>query len=192
MKLFLFVAAFSFVLCGVVSNSRAQCTDLGTDLAVEKHKNGDVVKVNIQKPYLYEDALSEEQKKLLPPERSYSAMKVRLPESTTLMISLDMDLSSGFVKKNDRIPFTVQQNVYAHTQVPYLKRKETAMGRDGLRVEFVEEMRWKRCIAIAKGTKLYGTVEKSKEAYPFYLNGKSRLSIVVTELKLDSSDSKLR
>lgn len=168
----LFAVVIAFSLAAPLNEISAQCSDV---LSEQELSDG----------YKYEDkpGLTEEEKKKLPskPERVYSAIKV-VTKDTRFKIALDTEVSAGFAKPNDAVPFTVLENVYVNVKVPDIP---DIKDKPDINKKLVE----KRCVLVPKGTKVYGMVDKSKSPYPLYLRGKSRLGVLVHELRIESAES---
>lgn len=119
------------------------------------------------------DVISRPQDNDPKPETQFSHILAVVDAMEQFKISLNTDLESGFSRTNDLVPFTIEENVYGKALVPVFP------------VNRPRELREYRCLVIPKTTRIYGVVDRARSSYPFWIGGKAKLYIAVTEFKLE-------
>lgn len=93
-------------------------------------------------------------------------VKVMLNTNSSIKLALSQDADSGYINSEDYIQFVVNDDVWAYDN-------------DG---------RY-RCVAIAKGTRVYGIVDYAKGRTPFRIKGRARLEVYVDNIMLVNGKS---
>jgi hypothetical protein len=88
-----------------------------------------------------------------------------LPKDTRIKLSLDVELTSAWVKRHDFVQFLVAQNVYG-------------VADDGERI-----------VIVPAGSKVFGVADFTRSRYPFFIKGKAKLYVYVNSLILENGNA---